>query len=207
GACRARRRTATGTLECRRNREERTLVCSSTARSREARPMRDTRLLRPPRTNAERSERSGPSAPWLSRRRARGRRTGRVHRRQTEIAAEGVAVARRGLIPDIDAASGGHARGLLDRWVADGEILTHGVIAGRRKYHNAVRVADSRVRLDDVVAAHDAQAEVDGRTGRVAVTARLVPPERVVVALDSYAAAGGGCRPVPHRHVALDADG
>jgi len=58
---------------------------------------------------------------------------------------------------------------------------------------------------NEVVVAHDAEAEIDGRTCRIPIAARLVPPERVVVALDSYAAAGGCRRAVPHGHVTFDA--
>src|SRR5258707_8428216 len=149
---------------------------------------------------------SGRSTARLSGSRARHGWTRRVRRRHALIPNERVVVARRRLIPNIDAASGRQARRLLDRRIADGQVLPHGVVAGQRKHDDAVRISDGRVGLDDVIAAHNPDAEVHRRTACVSVAARLVPPERVIVALDSYAATRGRCRTVPHGDVALDAD-
>src|SRR5439155_24623858 len=62
------------------------------------------------------------------------------------------------------------------------------------------------VRFNEVVATHHADAEVDRRSRRVAVAARLVPPERVIVPLNSYPATRGCGSPVPDRHIAFDAN-
>ena len=117
----------------------------------------------------------------------------------------------RRLIPDVDSAARGnsrHAVGLLNRRVADRDVISDPVVRGGRKHHDAIRIPDRRVALDQIVVGgpYEADAKIDKGARRVTISARLVPPERVIVALDSYAAACGGWRTVPHRDVAFDAD-
>jgi len=134
-------------------------------------------------------------------------RTRRVHAAQTHVPGEAVVVARCGLIPDIDACSRGKAVGLLNPRIADGHVPADAVVGGGWEHDDAVRVTHRGVRVDQiVVTGHDADAKVGCRAGCVAVPARLVPPERVIAPLDSYAAARVRGLPVPDRHVRLNAD-
>ena len=98
--------------------------------------------------------------------------------------------ARRRLIPDVDAGAAWNAGRDLNRWIADDDIASDSGIRGRRDDDDAIRVAVGGVLLDEVVvAAEDADAEIVIGS-REAVSRRLVPPERVIAAQDSYAAAG-----------------
>ena len=98
---------------------------------------------------------------------------------------------------------------MLDGWIPHYHVLSDPAGGRGREYYNAVRITDGGVRLDQIIVARkESDPEVGRRTDRVAISARLVPPERVVTSLDSYASAakpcGGGA--VPHGHVPLDAD-
>ena len=197
---------STGIPAFRGDREGRRLL----ARSMIARQRRTARMPATPRpargTNEETAEPCSCSTSRLPGGRTRRGSTGCIERRQALVAEELVLVARRRLIPDVDTTARRHARRLLDRWIADRQILSDGVVTRQRKDNDSIRVAHRRVGLDDVVVAHDAETKVNRRTGRVAVAARLVPPERVIVALDSYAAARRSWRAIPHRDVTIDAD-
>jgi hypothetical protein len=96
----------------------------------------------------------------------------------------------------------------LNRWVADDDVLPNRVAARTREHDDAVRVTNRGIGLDQVIGGCPLKAdpEVGRRSGRVAVAARLVPPERVARALDSYAAACGRGGAVPHRHIAFHAN-
>jgi hypothetical protein len=81
----------------------------------------------------------------------------------------------------------------LDRGVAYDHIAPNSRVGGRREHDDPVRVANRGVLLDQiVVAVDDADAEIVIGC-REAISRRLVPPERVIVADDSYAAARGSC--------------
>ena len=126
-----------------------------------------------------------------------------VDGRQAHVAENRVVVARRRLIPDVDSAARGnsrHAVRLLDRRVANRDVLSDPVVRGGRKHHDAIRISDRRVALDQIVVGgpDEADTKIDKGTRGVTISARLVPPERVIVPLDSYAAACGGRRTVPH---------
>jgi hypothetical protein len=81
----------------------------------------------------------------------------------------------------------------LDRRVAYGNVASDSRVGGRRKHDDPIGVANRRILLDQiVVAVDDADAEIVVG-GREAISRRLVPPERVIAADDSYAAACGSC--------------
>jgi len=112
------------------------------------------------------------------------------------------------LIPDVDADAAGHAGRLLDRWISYGDIAADPGVGRRRKNYDPIRIAVGSVFLDDVaIAVEDADAEVIVWTCE-AVSRRLVPPERVVAADDSYAAAGQACdsTPIPNRDIRSKSD-
>jgi hypothetical protein len=107
------------------------------------------------------------------------------------------------LIPDVDACAARNARGKLNRRIADDDIAADSRVGRRRKNDDPVRVAVGGVFLDEIIVTReDPDAEIVVGN-RVAVSSRLVPPERVVASLDSYAAAGDGRGgvPVPDRHI------
>src|SRR5262245_60149974 len=143
--------------------------------------------------------------PWnLIRRQARTRG---VDGSDAEVIVEKRRTTRR-LIPDVDAHAAGNASRKLNRWIPYGDIAANPRVGRRRKNHDPIRVAVGGVLLDDVaVAVEDADAEIIVWT-RKAVSRRLVPPERVVAADDSYAAAGQACdsAPISDRHVRSKSD-
>ena len=98
------------------------------------------------------------------------------------------------MIPDIDAAASRDAVGDLYGRVAHDDVLPDRVVGRAREHHDAVRVANRSVSLDQVVIgrALNADAEIGRRPCCVAVSARLVPPERVIASDNSYAAACRG---------------
>jgi len=112
------------------------------------------------------------------------------------------------LIPDIDADAAGHAGRLLNRWISYGDIAADPGVRRCRKDYDPIRIAVGSVFLDDVaIAVEDADAEVIVWSCE-AVSRRLVPPERVVGADDSYAAAGQACdsAPIPDSHIRSKSD-
>ena len=138
--------------------------------------------------------------PWnLIRRQARTRG---IDGGDADVVVEKRRTTRR-LIPDVDANAAGNAGRKLNRWIPYNDVAADPRVGRRRKNHNPVRVAVGRVLLDDVaVAVEDADAEIIVWSCE-AVSRRLVPPERVVAADDSYAAAGQACdsAPISDRHI------
>ena len=95
----------------------------------------------------------------------------------------------------------------MDRRIPYRDITPDPVVRGRRKHDDAVCVTDGRIGFDEVVIAREqSDSEIGCRTSRVAVAACLVPPERVIGTLDSYAAAGTSGIAISDRHVTLDAN-
>ena len=143
--------------------------------------------------------------PWnLTRSQARTRR---VDRGDAEVVVERCRTTRR-LIPNIDADAARHAGRKLNRWISDGDIATDPCVGRRCKDHDPIRVAVRGVFLDQiVVAVDDPDAKIVVRSCE-AVSRRLVPPERVVAADDSYAAAGQACdsAPIPNRDIRSKSD-
>lgn len=137
-------------------------------------------------------------------------RTRCIDGRHAEIAQDRVVATGRRLIPNVYAATHRHAVGDLDRRIADDHVLADLVVRRAWENDDPVRVPDRAVCLNQVVhrRGKDADPEIDRRTRRITVAARLVPPERVVGALKSYAATGkpGGGGTVPDGHVAFDAN-
>jgi hypothetical protein len=87
----------------------------------------------------------------------------------------------------------------LNRGIADGDVLPNRIAACSREHHDAVRVTDRGIGFNEVVVAGccgdartDANAKISRRARRVAVSARLVPPERVIASLNSYPATRSG---------------
>lgn len=140
----------------------------------------------------------------------RGRRrirTRRIDGRHTEVLVERGRAGSR-LIPNIDTHTSGNACGLLNRRIADYDIASNACVRRRREHDDAIRVAKGGVFFDQVViAAEDADAKIVVRS-REAVSRRLVPPERVVTALDSYTAAREARlrAAVPDGHVGSESD-
>lgn len=133
--------------------------------------------------------------------------TGRVDRSDAEVVVEECRTSRR-LIPDIYADAAGHPGRKLNRWIAYGDIATDPRVGRRRKDHDPVRVAVGGVFLDEVaVSVEDADAEIIVWTCET-VSCRLVPPERVVAADDSYAAAGQArdSAPISNRDIRSKSD-
>jgi len=147
-------------------------------------------------------------ATWLPGNLTRSQaRTRRVDRGDAEVVVEECRTTRR-LIPDIDADAAGHAGRLLNRWISYGDIAADPCISRRRSDHDPIRVAVGSVFLDEVaVSVEDADAEVIVWSCE-AVSRRLVPPERVIGADDSYAAAGQACdsAPIPDSHIRSKSD-
>ena len=147
-------------------------------------------------------------ATWLPGNLTRSQaRTRRVDRGDAEVVVEECRTTRR-LIPDIDADAAGHAGRLLDRWISYGDIAADPGVGRCRKDHDPIRVAVGSVFLDEVaVSVEDADAEVIVWSCE-AVSRRLVPPERVIGADDSYAAAGQACdsAPIPDSHIRSKSD-
>ena len=143
--------------------------------------------------------------PWnLIRRQARTRG---IDGGDADVVVEKRRTTRR-LIPDVDANAAGNAGRKLNRWIPHRDIAADPGVGRRRKNHNPVRVAVGGVLLDDVaVAVEDADAEIIVWSCE-AVSRRLVPPERVVAADDSYAAAGQACdsAPISDRHIRSKSD-
>ena len=83
----------------------------------------------------------------------RKRRAPGVHSCQTHIPVERVVVARRRLIPDVEAAARRDAVRLLDGRIARDDVPSDPAVGRRREHHDAVRVANGRVRIDQVVVA------------------------------------------------------
>jgi hypothetical protein len=140
----------------------------------------------------------------LARRQARTRG---VDCRDANVVVERRRTTRR-LIPDIDAHAPRNADRLLNRWVAYRDVAADARVGRRRKDHDPVGVAVRGVLLDKVVVpVEDADAEVIVWSCE-AVSRRLVPPERVIAADDSYAAAGQACdsTPIPDGHIRSKSD-
>jgi hypothetical protein len=147
-------------------------------------------------------------ATWLPGNLTRSQaRTRRVDRGDAEVVVEEGRTTRR-LIPDIDADAAGYTGRLLDRWVSYGNIAADPGVGRRRKHNDPIGVAVRGVLLDKVVVpVEDADAEIIVWSCE-AVSRRLVPPERVVAADDSYAAAGQACdrTPIPDGHIRSKSD-
>ena len=149
-----------------------------------------------------------PLATWLPGNLTRSQAwTRRVDRGDAEVVVEEGRTTRR-LIPDIDADAAGYTGRLLDRWVSYGNIAADPGVGRCRKDHDPIRVSVGSVFLDEVaVSVEDADAEIIVWTCE-AISRRLVPPERVVGADDSYAAAGQACdsAPIPDSHIRSKSD-
>ena len=78
---------------------------------------------------------------------------------------------------------------MLNGRIADYDVAADARVRRRRKNDDPVRVAVGSVLLDEIIVREDPDAEIVVGN-REAVTSRLVPPERVVASLDSYASAG-----------------
>lgn len=131
----------------------------------------------------------------------------RIDSRHTHVAVEHVVRACSRLVPDVDTGTIRNGNGELYRRIADCDVASDSGVRRRGEYHDAVRIANGRVFFDEVVVTRkDTDAEVVVGS-RVAISARLVPPERVIASLDSYASAGeswfGGT--VPHCDIGSDA--
>jgi hypothetical protein len=132
-------------------------------------------------------------------------RAGRVNRGDTDVVVKRRRAQRR-LIPNIDARAARNARRELNWWIADHHVAAHSRIRRRREHDDPVGVAVGGVLFDEIiVASDDPDPEIVVRS-REAVSSRLVPPERVIAADDSYAATARGCVAVPDGNVRSQSD-
>ena len=93
------------------------------------------------------------------------------------------------MIPNVDASCAGNAHGELNRRIANRHVAPDSGVGRAGAYNDPIRIPNRCVFLDEVVVTReDADAEVVVRS-REAVSARLVPPERVIASEDSYPAA------------------
>lgn len=130
------------------------------------------------------------SAPGLSGNRARRQPGARgIHSRHADVTIKlGLSWSR--LVPEIDADASGSPHGLLDWRVGHRHVAPDQGVRCGREDDDAVRVADRGVFLDEVVrAVQDPDPEIVVRRCE-AVSACLVPTERVIVSDNSYPAAG-----------------
>jgi hypothetical protein len=95
---------------------------------------------------------------------------------------------------------------LLNGRIADCDVPADSCIGRGWENHDPVGVAVRGVFLDEIIVARDdPDAEIVVRS-REAVSSRLVPPERVVASLDSYASAGRGSIPIPDGNISSEGD-
>ena len=154
----------------------------------------------------ESSLRSATGFPWDLIRCQAGTR--RVHGGDANVPVEHVVCTSRRLIPDVHAATAGNARGLLNGRIPNCDVAAHPGIRGGRQDHDPIGIAVGRIFFDKVIVpGKDPDAEVVVWI-REAVSRRLVPPERVIVTLDSYTAAGQPRvgRAVSDRNVCFERD-
>jgi len=132
-------------------------------------------------------------------------RARRVDRRDADVVVKRRRAQRR-LIPNIDARVVRIARRKLNRRITDHHVAAHSRIRCLGKHDDPVAVAVGGVLLDEIIVARDdSDPEIVVRS-REAVPSRLVPPERVIAALDSYAAATCGGVAVPDGNICSQGD-